>query len=729
MSAPSMSISLARQIRKLRKKLRQIENLERLGRQLSEEERLKIGKKSQFRERLQEYLAQVSDDEDAGKLDSFNSPARNHHLARMIGQLSQRLRLKCPEKENPPKKQEPPAVKQTSEKTALKKKKWVGCAGALWYGVLGPCGGCAGALWLGVLGPCGVCWGWGPCGWVCWGPVVGCAGALWCVLVPAGDGCVLVPCVVCWCPVVWCAGALCCGVLVPHVWCAGALCVVCWCPCVALCWVPLGPCGCAGALWCAGALCVVCWGPVCGVLGPLGPCGGACCPGCWGPVVWWLVLVVSWGPCVRYAGALRCGVLGPCGGMLVPCSEVCLGLCGRNGRVRFVSSREYPDHSDIVNDLVVDGRILVTASRDTTLKVWDLEEGRQLRNLGGHTGSVTTVFLLSEQASQKSGYLAGKPPHHRLVISGSTDCSFKIWNIATGAILKSVYTYNPITRLVCNQKGLIVTGTDGGKMEIWDMETGENLHSVIACEGAVTAMKFADNQIYSTSSTGVLKVFQIRDNCLACMYEGEPAICVGSLVTPRFIRSLAVFKHMIFYGDDAINIKLLEWKRGIVKKLPNHTDEFASTDAICSFEDLLIASSYDLDNGLGYINIRSLPHGDYLATLDDEDTERIVCLGCGRTKSGNLVLVTGGMQLKVWEIDAVHSPSQEEEEEEEENYVHFISRLNRPGRDSDVESDSDLSDSDLDPGMDDDENGGASDDLSFKKEEEKSSWLSYCAIL
>ncbi|XP_071109247.1 WD repeat-containing protein 5-like isoform X2 [Haliotis cracherodii] len=497
MSAPSMSINLARQIRKLRKKLRQIENLERLGRQLSEEERLKIGKKSQFRERLQEYLAQVSDDEDVGKFDSFNSPnesslgsddwstfteteaemtgikdptdSDNEDVAMETEPDEKRSPEKenpsekenLSEKENPPKKHEPPVVKQTTEKVALKKKK--------------------------------------------------------------SD-----------------------------------------------------------------------------VQDPI--------------------------------HSLR-----------------------KKWKSSFCFISEYPDHSDIVNDLVVDGRILVTASRDTTLKVWDLEEGRQLRNLGGHTGSVTTVFLLSEQASQKSGYLAGKPPHHRLVISGSTDCSFKIWDIATGAILKSVYTYNPITRLACNQKGLILTGTDGGKMEIWDMETGENLHSVIAFEGAVTAIKIADNHIFSTSSTGVVKVFQIRDNSLACMYESEKLRSVsGALVTPRFIRSLAVFKHMVFYGDDAINIKLLEWKRGIVKKLPNHTDEFASTDAICCFEDLLVASSYDLDNGLGYINIRSLPHGDYLATLDDEDTERIICLGCARTKSGNLVLVTGGMQLKVWEIDAIH---------------------------------------------------------------------------
>ena len=40
-----------------------------------------------------------------------------------------------------------------------------------------------------------------------------------------------------------------------------------------------------------------------------------------------------------------------------------------------------------------DGRLAVSASDDQTLKVWDLDSGRELRTLQGHTGWVHGVAL------------------------------------------------------------------------------------------------------------------------------------------------------------------------------------------------------------------------------------------------------------------------------------------------------------------------------------------------
>ena len=41
---------------------------------------------------------------------------------------------------------------------------------------------------------------------------------------------------------------------------------------------------------------------------------------------------------------------------------------------------------------------------------------------------------------------------------------------------------------------------------------------------------------------------------------------------------------------------------GQVSKFPNHTSDFSSTDAVSCHEGYVLTSSYDLDDGLGYIN-------------------------------------------------------------------------------------------------------------------------------
>jgi len=49
------------------------------------------------------------------------------------------------------------------------------------------------------------------------------------------------------------------------------------------------------------------------------------------------------------------------------------------------------------------------------------------------------------------------------------------------------------------------------------------------------------------------------------------------------------------------------------------------------------------------IVVRSLPEEEYKCTIKDETTRRIFCVTCGQSSNGNLRLITGGLELKVWE--------------------------------------------------------------------------------
>ena len=46
-----------------------------------------------------------------------------------------------------------------------------------------------------------------------------------------------------------------------------------------------------------------------------------------------------------------------------------------------------------------DGRRAVSASYDKTLKVWELESGRELRTLEGHSGAVNGVAVSAGRAA------------------------------------------------------------------------------------------------------------------------------------------------------------------------------------------------------------------------------------------------------------------------------------------------------------------------------------------
>ncbi|MFH1740846.1 MAG: TIR domain-containing protein [bacterium] len=71
-----------------------------------------------------------------------------------------------------------------------------------------------------------------------------------------------------------------------------------------------------------------------------------------------------------------------------------------------------------------DGRRVVSGSDDKTLKVWDLETGREVATLAGHTDWVGACAVT---------------PDGRRVVSGSYDRTLKVWDLVTGECIVTVY--------------------------------------------------------------------------------------------------------------------------------------------------------------------------------------------------------------------------------------------------------------------------------------------------
>lgn len=383
-------------------------------------------------------------------------------------------------------------------------------------------------------------------------------------------------------------------------------------------------------------------------------------------------------------------------------------------------SYELIGHSDIIYDVATNGQYVVSCSRDTTIKVWDVSDGSEKLNLGSHTGSVSCIKLINNVQSQVLKKLISEDTH-TIIISGSQDCTVKFWSIRTGTLLKSIYTFNPVTAIdYYEAEDILIIGTGGGKVELWNLEDQNALQSLKSNAESITSIIIDGNRVCIGSNDGVIKIFTISQGSINLIYESETMKTEdGITFSPRPIKSMLFIDDLIYFGDDGMNIKVLDWKKGIVKKLANHRAGLGSTDALFHHDKFIYSSGYDLDNAASYINVRGSDNM-YVGTFDDDDTSKILSVAVACHTKKDLVIVTGGWELKMWkQIDNV-----DEDQQELIFSMNYFKDYKETPEHSDVDTDEEIGPEDIDFSVDSHHSQIIKQDVS-----NSSSWYSYCTIL
>lgn len=140
-----------------------------------------------------------------------------------------------------------------------------------------------------------------------------------------------------------------------------------------------------------------------------------------------------------------------------------------------------------------DGRLILTASKDNSVKLWDRNSGILLRTLHGHLDSVTVVAF---------------SPDSSRIASGSDDSTIKIWETHSGKQLMSLkgHEYTVWSVMFSDDSMSLISGSGDRNVNLWDLRAGKIVRTYTseADETIFTVMYSSDrSQIIAASSWSV----------------------------------------------------------------------------------------------------------------------------------------------------------------------------------------------------------------------------------
>ncbi|HEX7297321.1 MAG TPA: WD40 repeat domain-containing protein, partial [Pyrinomonadaceae bacterium] len=144
-------------------------------------------------------------------------------------------------------------------------------------------------------------------------------------------------------------------------------------------------------------------------------------------------------------------------------------------------------HTKPINAIVFspDGNWLASGANDDTIKIWDIATGHVLRTLYGHSSNVNALAVSPDGKflASGSGDMTSKreiPTFKRGgIVGGARDNTIRIWEVQTGREIKKLRGHElPIGAVAFGADGRTLTSVSGDAIKVWDVASGKELRSL-----------------------------------------------------------------------------------------------------------------------------------------------------------------------------------------------------------------------------------------------------------
>jgi WD40 repeat protein len=239
-------------------------------------------------------------------------------------------------------------------------------------------------------------------------------------------------------------------------------------------------------------------------------------------------------------------------------------------------SSGFTGHQSFINSVTIspDSQTVITGSADKTIKVWDLATGAILRTLTGHDSFVNAIAL---------------SPDGQFLISGSADKTIKVWQINTGQLIRTLTGHtNFVDTLVLSDDGetLVSTGADR-TIRIWDWQRDTPPQTLTGHQGFINALALSSDgrTLVSGSADHTLKVWDLATGKLRHTLAGHTGFINCLVVSPD--------GQWLASGGADYTIRLWDVNTGQVLNVLNGHQGFVNDLAVSPDGRWLVSASAD----------------------------------------------------------------------------------------------------------------------------------------
>jgi len=168
-----------------------------------------------------------------------------------------------------------------------------------------------------------------------------------------------------------------------------------------------------------------------------------------------------------------------------------------------------------------DGRTVLSGSGDSTLKLWDVATGTLMRTFVGHSEMVQSVAFA---------------PDGRTVLSGGHDRTLKLWDVATGRPVRTFAGHSgSVTSVAFAPDGrTVLSGSWDRTLKLWDVATGTLMRTFEGHSEWVEAVVFSPDgrTALSGSWDNTLRLWDVATGRLVRTFVGHSDVVDSVAFSP-----------------------------------------------------------------------------------------------------------------------------------------------------------------------------------------------------